>query len=125
MATDPGTGGALSTETGVGWQAQDGKPGQEAESCSGGWAGVGRSGSCSKTGLQLFCLSLSEREEKVGGVCWVGVGVDEVTVPDGGFFSSKSKWAVCSVEREKRLGRKSAGVVLDCDSDSCFFVDVW
>lgn len=92
--------------------------GQEAESRSGGWAGVGRSGSCSKTGLQLFCLS--EREEKIGGVCWVGV--DEVTVPDGGFFSSWSKWAVCPVEREKRLGRKSAGAVLDCDSDSCFLL---
>jgi hypothetical protein len=70
-----------------------------------GWAGAGPS----KTGLQLFCLSLSEREEKNGGVCWVGV--NEVTVPDSGFFSSCSKWAVCPVERE-RLGRKSAGAGL-------------
>lgn len=29
--------------------------GWDAESCSGGWAGVGRSGPPSKTGLQLFC----------------------------------------------------------------------
>jgi hypothetical protein len=63
---DPGTGGAPSSETGVEFWVLGGMAGAgwDAESCSGGWAGVGRSGSPSKTGLQLFCKSLSEREEK-------------------------------------------------------------